>query len=166
MAEKCKHHPGRDSVNVINGKKYCSKCDEGQKKAGKSVDKHVVPKDCFVWYIGGDKWVPVKGTGCAHWVAHEKNITKGSSIHQCLKGFTIKVSDIAKGKTKVTSLDKVKVGDIYINPKKDHCGLVSKVTKVPGEDNVIEIEHDSSRQRKVAKNDFLKYFGGKGDFFR
>lgn len=110
----------------------------------------------------------VTGTGCAHWIAHQQGITHGSPMHRCLKGFTLKVADIAKGKKEITSLDQVKVGDIYINPGKTHAGIVSKVQKLPGSPPKIkiEIEHDSSRQGKVAKNDFATYFGGRGNFFR
>ena len=116
MAEKCVHHLGRDATTEIGGKKYCAKCEDGQTKAAKGVRMHVEPKDCFVWYLGGDKWAPIMGTGCAHWVAHQKGIKHGLPIHRCLKGFTLKVADIAKGKR--------------------------------------EIQHDSSRQGRVAKNDF------------
>jgi hypothetical protein len=101
-------------------------------------------------------------------VAHQKNIKKGSAIHRCLEGFTIKVGDISKGRTAVKSLDKVRVGDIYVNPAKTHCGVVSRVhtTKVKPLQRKITIKHASSRQGRVAENDFNTYFKGKGSFFR
>lgn len=127
---------------------------------------HVEPKDCFVWYLGGDKWAPIMGTGCAHWVAHQKGIKHGLPIYRCLKGFTLKVADIAKGKREIKTIEQVRVGDIYINHGKTHCGIVCKVHKIPGRPIKIETQHDSSRQGRVAKNDFQKYFGGRGSFFR
>ena len=168
MVGKCVHHPGRDATIEIESKKYCAKCEQGQANAAKAVDRYVEPKECFVWYLGGDKWSAITGTGCAHWVAHQKGIKKGPPIHQCLKGFTFKVADVAKGRTEIKSLDQVRVKDIYINLAKTHCGIVSQVKTIPGRPPKlrIEIQHDSSRQRRVAKNDFGTYFGGKGSFFR
>ena len=168
MAGKCIHHPGRDATIEVGGKKYCAKCEQGQKNAAKLVDRHVEPKDCFVWYLGGDNWTAITGTGCAHWIAHKQGITHGTPMHRCLKGFTLKVADITKGKKEVTSIDQVKQGDIYVNPAKTHAGIVSKVLKITGKPPKIniEIEHDSSRQGKVAKNDFATYFKGKGKFYR
>ena len=168
MNGKCIHHPGRNATIEYDNQKYCGKCEKAQIDAGKVVDRHVEPKECFVWYRGGYKWVPIIGTGCAHWVAHKKGIRHGLPIHKCLKGYTFKVTDIAKGCKKVKSLKNIKVGDIYIDPKKKHCGIVSKVEKFSDKSAKlkIEIEHDSSNQGRVAKNDFTTYFGGKGSFFR
>jgi len=166
MARKCIHHPGRSATLHVGGKDYCAKCQAAQLAAARLVDRHVEPKDCFIWYLGGDRWVRITGTGCAHWVAHQNNTTQGSAIHRCLKGKTIKVSDIARGKHEIKDLAKVMVNDVYVTPKKDHCGLVSRVTLVPNSTPKIEIQHDSSRQGKVAKNDFATYFHGKGSFFR
>lgn len=166
MDGKCLHHPGRDATTEIGGKKYCAKCEDAQSKAAKRVSMHVEPKDCFVWYLGGDKWAPIMGTGCAHWVAHQKGIKHGLPIHRCLQGFTLKVADIAKGKREIKTMEQVRAGDIYINHGKTHCGIVCRVQKIPGRQLKIEIQHDSSSQGRVAKNDFQTYFGGRGSFFR
>lgn len=171
MAGKCIYHSGRSATVEINGKKYCANCVQGQKSAAQLVHRHVNPKDCFVWYLGKDNWAPITGTGCAHWVAHQKGIRIGVDIHLCVEGYTIKVADIATGCKEVKVLSQVKVDDIYINPAKTHCGLVSKVQHLPGKPGAspiiqIEIEHCSSRQGGVGKNDFNTYFGSKGSFFR
>ncbi len=162
---KCIHHPGLGATIEVNGKKYCQRCEAGQQQAEKLLSNDIEPRKCFVWYIGGNVWRAIQGTGCAHWVAHEKNITKGAPIHKCLAGCTLKVSDLILGKIKVP-LDKVVVGQIYVNPGVTHCGIVSKITKLPGKPDKIEIQHSSSRQKKVAKNDYATYFGGKGTFYK
>ncbi len=82
-----------------------------------------------------------------------------------MAGFTLKVKDLIVGKSKV-ALDKVAVGHIYVNPGVTHCGMVSKITKSQGKPDKIEIQHSSSRQKKVAKNDYATYFGGKGTFYK
>lgn len=166
MPKKCTYHVGLDATIEVGGKSYCAKCEAAQKAAAKLLDKHVIPKDCFVWFDGGYRWIAVGGTGCAHWVAHQKNITNGPLIHRCLEGKTFKVSDIATNRTQISDLINVKVGDIYITPTKKHCGLVSRVTLVPGGTPKIEIQHDSSNQGGVKKNDFATYFHGNGSFFR
>ncbi len=84
----------------------------GQQAATKNIDSHVVPNKCFVWYESKDNWTKIKGTGCAHWVAHEKGIKKGSSI--CLEGYTYRVSNLLIGKKQI-NISQIKVGDIYVN---------------------------------------------------
>jgi len=76
----------------------------------------VKSKDCFIWYLGGDKWEPVTGTGCAHFVAHEKNIRAPGRVEHCLEGFLVRVVDLLPGLTEVKELRDVKPGDIYITP--------------------------------------------------
>ena len=46
---KCALHPGRDSVTIVFGKNYCEKCRDGIAAARHRVDRHVEPKDCFIW---------------------------------------------------------------------------------------------------------------------
>ncbi len=162
---KCIHHPGLGATIEVNRKKYCQRCETGQQQAEKLLPNDIEPRKCFVWYKGGNVWAPIKGTGCAHWVAHKKSITKGAQIHKCLAGCTLKVRDLIIGRTKVT-LDKVAVGHIYVDSKVKHCGMVSKITKLSGKPDKIEIQHSSSRQKKVAKNDYATYFGGKGTFYK
>jgi hypothetical protein len=64
----------------------------------------------------------------------------------------------------------VKVGNVWVSDDQQHCGIVSKVT--PPKDTAsdakptIEIESCSSRQGKVANNDWATYYKGGGKFFR
>jgi hypothetical protein len=164
---KCALHPGREAVATVFKVSYCEKCKAGIEAAVKKVDKHVEPKACFVWYAANDDWQPITGTGCAHWVAHEKGTRKGGAGEQCLAGFTFRVKTLLSGMSAVP-LDKVKVGDHYASPSKDHTGLVIKVVPDPKNPGVpkITIRHDSSGQGKVADNEFATYFKGKGGFLR
>ncbi len=46
---RCVNHPGRESVLSVNSQNYCENCQDGIVSARARVDRHVVPKDCFVW---------------------------------------------------------------------------------------------------------------------
>ena len=165
---KCTFHPGRNSVTVICGNSYCDKCRDGIEAARAQVDSHVQPKDCFVWYKSKDNWQPIIGTGCAHWVAHELNIRVGTSDDRCLCGFTYRVKVLVRSRTQVQDVADVKVNDIWASPTLDHTGLVIRVTAAAkaGDPPTITIRHDSSRQHKVADNDFATFFKGRGSFYR
>lgn len=170
MADKCVEHPGRDAVATISGKKYCVKCQAGILAAVASVDGHVEPKRCFVTYQGGDRWTAITGTGCAHWVAHQKNINDNSQEH-CLEGCKVRVPDLVRTRVRLTSdLNQVQAGDIWTNSAQTHCGIVIGVKKNATVQNptakpTITIQHDSSGQGKVATNDFA-FFGSQGGFYR
>ena len=164
---KCVNHPARDGAYSVNKKDYCADCRKGIEAAAKKVDKHVEPKACFVWYVANNDWQPITGTGCAHWLAHQRGIRKGGANEQCLEGYTYRVKTLVGG-TSTVALNKVKVNDIYCSPSKDHTGLVIKVTpdaKNPDMPKIL-IRHDSSAQGKVAENEFATYFKGKGTFHR
>jgi hypothetical protein len=95
---KCALHPGRDSVTIVFGKNYCEKCRDGIAAARHRVDRHVEPKDCFIWYVSNDNWQPITGTGCAHWVSHQMNIHAGTGSDCCFSGFpTAAVNDLCGG---------------------------------------------------------------------
>lgn len=164
----CSIHPSAKSVATINGTDVCEKCQTDIKAAVKKVDKHVEPKDCFVWYEGGKTgWQPIPGTGCAHWVAHQRAIKRGSKGEQCMLGYPFRVKTMIGGTSEV-KLEDVKVNDIYVTPKADHTGLVIKVTpdaKNPKQPK-ITIRHDSSAQGKVSDSDFASHFKGNGSFRR
>jgi hypothetical protein len=163
----CIHHPGRVSTKTVDGKAYCEKCVAGIAAAVKKVDKHVEPKACFVWYEGRDRWSPMEGTGCAHWMAHLDGIKKGSAGEKCHAGYTVRVKTLLGGLKAVERKD-VKVGDTWASAAKDHCGLVCKVAKDAKNPDrpAITIRHCSSAQGKVAENDFDSHFGGMGTFLR
>ena len=163
---KCAIHPARDSALTVNNRHYCSACRDAIRTASTRVDRHVQPPACFVWYTGGAQgWQPIPGTGCAHWVAHQRNIRPGGvGGNACLEGFPIRVPTIIQGKTEVQR-GSVQVNDIWVSPTQDHTGLVVRVT--PGNPSpAIMIRHDSSRQGGVFENDFATYFHGQGRFYR
>jgi len=165
---KCALHPGRPPAAAILGKDYCRQCQLGILEARGWVHKHVQPKDCFVWYEGNDSWLPIDGTGCAHWVAHQMNIRAGGKGEQCLAGLTFRVKTLVSGRPRCSSPSLVRVNYIWASPAMDHVGIVVKVADPPkpGDPPKITIRHDSSAQGRVADNDFATYFKGRGIFFR
>jgi hypothetical protein len=165
MAGKCVNHPSNPKKENIDGRDYCETCVTGIKAARKKVDKHVEPKDCFVWYVGGKLgFQPMPGTGCAHWVAHVKGWKASKSA--CHAGYPVRVKDVLKGLKKIP-LDKVKKGDLWADDKLSHCGLVDRIDAgKTGEAPVITIENCSSKQGGVKKNDWAKYFKSGGSFYR
>jgi len=164
---KCVHHPGREGVFTVALQSYCAACQTGIEAARLRVDRHVEPKPCFIWYASANNWQPIAGTGCAHWVAHQRGIKKGSRGEQCIEGYTYRVRTLIQGLRTVEVAD-VKVDDIYVTPTKDHTGLVLRVTasKTAGKPPTIVIRHASSGQGRVADNEFATYFHGRGSFHR
>lgn len=165
---KCSIHPSRVAANSVFGKSYCQICIDGQQAAIEDVkqhNKHVEPKECFITWKGS-KWEAFSGTGCAHWVAHQRNISRGAPSNMCLKGCSIRVPDVISGKQQTTDLKNVRVNDIWANNGATHCGLVSKVdTDKTGKIN-ISITHDTNRQGGVRTNDFGTFFHAEGKFYR
>jgi len=145
---------------------------QSEKDAVKNVDKHVSPKECFIWFMNTKTgFQPIPGTGCAHWVAHQKSWKGGKpGTNGCNEKFLIRVKDIAsKSGSEIAPAD-VTVGNVWVSDKKDHCGIVCKVqpSKDPAKDPnpCIEIEHCSSGQGKVGKNDWATHFKGGGTFLK
>src|SRR5262249_25466525 len=106
---------------------------QSEKDAVKQVDKHVSPKECFVWFMDNKRgYEPIPGTGCAHWVAHEKGWNSGKeSSNGCKKNYLIRVKDIVSKSGSEVAVKDGAVGNVWWNGKdgKDgHCGIVSKVT--------------------------------------
>ena len=118
------------------------------------VDKHVEPKECFVWYEGTKKgWRPMPGTGCAHWVAHERGYTTGL---KCDKGYTVRVRNITENLKKVEMKD-VQVGDLWENQTDaSHIGFVRTVNKTGETVTGVEVEHDSVKSGGVVKTTFTE----------
>lgn len=140
---------------------------QSKEDAQAKVDKHVWPSECFVWYANAKEgWTPMPGTGCAHWVSHEKG-WKGGTL-KCDDGYACRVKDIVSKAGKKVEPGEAKKGYFWVSDKQDHCGLVEKVTKPKkaGEAPVIQIRHCSSKQGKVAVNDWAKYFKSGGAFHK
>jgi hypothetical protein len=138
---------GADQAEPMSGKR-------SKAQAVAMVDKHVEPKDCFVWFENNKTgWAPMPGTGCAHWVAHERGYTSGL---KCDKGFTVRVRDITKGLSKVAMND-VKAGDLWENPTDaSHIGIIRTVNQTDGKVTGVEVEHDSVRSGGVVKSTFTE----------
>jgi hypothetical protein len=150
---------------------------QSKEEAVKKVDKHVSPKDCFIWDLGKEKGyeslteLDKKNTGCAHWVAHEKGWNKGKAGRNgCDKDYLIRVKDVVKEAGAEVAPADVAPGNVWVNDGQTHCGIVRKVEKAkdPSKDPnpTIEIEHCSSGQGKVAKDDWAKKFGSAGKFYK
>jgi hypothetical protein len=165
---KCVLHPGREAVTTFSGQEYCATCQTGMTTARGQVNKHVEPKECFIWYVSNDNWQPITGTGCAHWVSHQLGVHVGSAGARCLSGFTYRVPVLVHSRTLVPDISQVRVNDIWASPSLDHTGLVIKVTPPakPKDKPTITVRHDSSGQGRVAENDFATYFHGHGSFWR
>lgn len=132
-----------------------------KREAIKKVDRHVSPKDCFVWFASSKQgWIPIPGTGCAHYVAHQLAIKRGAG---CDAGYTIRVPELVAGLSKVAAAD-VAVNDIWANAGLTHTGLVVEIKEGAKRDFVIE--HCSSRQGAVVRNEWRAYFAGQGVFYR
>jgi hypothetical protein len=140
---------------------------QSEKDAVKKVDKHVSPKECFVWHIDNKRgYEPITGTGCAHWVAHQKGWDNGKeSSNGCKLNFLLRVKDVVKKSGREIAPSNVVVGNVWVNDKQDHCGIVSKVKPSKEGSPTIEIENCSSKQGKVAKNDWQTDFKGEGKFY-
>jgi hypothetical protein len=143
-----------------------------EKDAIKKVDKHVEPKNCFIWFMDSKRgYEPIPGTGCAHWIAHEKGWNNGKeSSNGCKEKYLIRVKDVVKKSGSEVAVEDVCPGNVWVNDKQDHCGIVRKVepSKDPAKDPnpKIEIEHCSSGQGKVAKNDWATHFKAGGKFYK
>ena len=116
-------------------------------------------------------YAPCPGTGCAHWVAHEKGWSNGrEGSNGCKKNYLIRVKDIVSKSGSQVAVGDVKVGNVWVSDDQNHCGIVSQVTppKDPAKDSkpTIEIESCSSRQGRVAKNDWAAYYKGGGKFLK
>ena len=95
----CVIHPSVTQVAFVFNRPYCARCRANIQAAVALLDAHVTPRDCFVWYAGGqDGWTPIAGTGCAHYVAHQLGIQLGGSGACCLAGFSYRVSSVIIGR--------------------------------------------------------------------
>ncbi|MGO8745891.1 MAG: hypothetical protein ACLQNE_07860 [Thermoguttaceae bacterium] len=124
-----------------------------KQEAVQHVPAHVSPKSCFVWNDGpkATPWRIIPGTGCAHWVAHEKGIRGGEAT--CDAGCAIRVSDVIGSKSFYT-LPKAKVGDIWTNLTRTHCGIVTGVRQDKKGKAIVTVRHCSSGQGGVTTSSF------------
>lgn len=173
----CVIHPAAVQAIVIGGRPYCARCQTGIRAAVATLDAHVTPPDCFVWYANARAgWTPIAGTGCAHYVSHQLNIRVGAAAVQCLEGFTFTVNVMLGGRRRVTGgLAAVQVGNIWVNPQRTHTGQVSRIDPPvpnprarpgsPAPSPIIWITNASSGQHRLATDRFDLHFLGQGDFY-
>lgn len=161
----------KDEAKAGGGSSGKSGGPQSEQDAVKKVDKHVSPKDCFIWFMNSKEGyrslteISKKNTGCAHWIAHQKNWSGGKAgSNGCNKNYLIRVKDVVKKSGGEVAAADVKVGNVWVNDSQDHCGIVSKVSS--GSPPTIEIQHCSSGQGKVAKNDWAKHFKSGGKFYK
>lgn len=136
-----------------------------QPQAVLRVPQHVEPKVCFVTHINSKEgWDTLAGTGCAHWLAHQKGMRRGhpGDGHTCVQGCPTRVKDVVLGRVNVAT-GQVQKGDIWATA--DHCGIVESVIPLPTKP-VIMIRNCSSKQGGVFLNDWANHFKGEGKFYR
>ncbi len=137
--------------------------------ARKLVRPHVIPRNCFIWHVNNIVgWAPIgattKGdrgdTGCAHWVAHQVGITRGTVRCQC--GYSVRVSDVVSGKSEY-QLEETQVGDLW-KPYSTHVGIVRQIEKDSETKKVIRalVEHDRSNNERGV----VKEWVSSGTFYR
>lgn len=137
-----------------------------QSQAVLKVPRHVEPKACFITHMNSAVgWDTLAGTGCAHWVAHQKNLKRGHAGdgHTCVLGHPTRVKDVVMGRRPVAE-GEVQRGDLWAT--EDHCGLVESVMRIPSRPAVIMIRNCSSKQGGVFLNDWKSHFNGAGKFYR
>jgi hypothetical protein len=145
----------RDSTTVGDVTYYSTRAE-----AEAAVPAHVSPSECFVWNDGPRNfpWRPIPGTGCAHWVAHEKGL---SDTPGCFVGNAIRVSQVTAGLT-AYDLAHAQADDIWTNTAGSHCGIVRSLNQ-DATGNVLSahVEHCSSGSGGVVTSDFQS-----GQFYR
>jgi hypothetical protein len=124
-----------------------------RQEAVRRVPAHVSPRSCFVWHDGPTQtpWRVIPGAGCAHWVAHQKGIRGGGPT--CDAGCAIRISDLIAAKVSC-SLSKAKVRDIWTNPARAHCGIITRVSQGKDGKTVVTVRHCSSAQGGVTTSSF------------
>jgi hypothetical protein len=117
------------------------------------VDGHVQPRDCFVEFEGTRAgWRAIPGTGCAHWVAHQRGAPTGTS-RVCDLGFKYRVTDLLASLTQRSAdLQGARVGDVWSADGSSHVGIVRAVNREDGGTRVVSVsvENDSSASGGVV----------------
>ncbi|MFN0183693.1 MAG: hypothetical protein ACKVQR_07750 [Aquabacterium sp.] len=165
----CVIHPASRSAGRVNGVEVCQRCTDQIALAVRAVDRHVVPRACFVWYANASTgWQPITGTGCAHWLAHHEQIRRSRGAGTCMCGNPIRVRDVIGSRARVRSLSGVRAGDFYVSASRDHIGLVTRVQADRAHPDTprIWIRHDSSRRGRLSVDEFAGYFESRGYFVR
>jgi peptidoglycan hydrolase-like protein with peptidoglycan-binding domain len=118
------------------------------------VPAHIEPKECFIEFKGSrEGWGPISGTGCAHWVAHQRGGPTGTP-NACQADFKYRVSDLLATLTQVSAdLSGAQVGHVWSAPAgHSHVGIVRAVNRDPRTNAVVSVDvrNDSSASGGVV----------------
>jgi hypothetical protein len=126
------------------------------------VDGHVQPRNCFITFRNRrEGWAPITGTGCAHWVAHQRGGPTGGT-NVCQAGYKFRVSDVVASLSLVGhGLAAAAVGQVWSWPGHSHIGIVRAVNRdASGKVVSVSVENDSSASGGVVTQDKAE-----GDFY-
>ncbi|GIG19596.1 hypothetical protein Cch01nite_03200 [Cellulomonas chitinilytica] len=124
-----------------------------REQAREMVDAHVVPRSCFIELENSRAgWRAIPGTGCAHWVAHQRGGPTGTS-RVCELGFKYRVTELLASLTQRSAdLQGARVGDVWSANGSSHVGIVRAVNLEDGGTRVVSVsvENDSSASGGVV----------------
>lgn len=122
-----------------------------KEEARKLVTPDIRPKECFITYRGTKEgWDAISGTGCAHWVAHERGIKGNTNV--CAEGYLYRVDDVVATLTRLSpDLSRAVVGAVWKQATGSHIGIVREVKRDNANRIVsVDVENDSSEQGGVV----------------
>jgi len=124
-----------------------------QEQARALVDAHVVPRNCFIELESARAgYRPITGTGCAHWVAHQRGGPQGQS-HVCMDGFKFRVTELLASLYQASAdLQGARVGYVWSASGSSHVGIVRAVHLEEGGTRIVsvDVENDSSERGGVV----------------
>ena len=97
-------------------------------------------------------WRPISGTGCAHWVAHQRGGPTGTA-HSCRQNFKYRVTELLATLTQASAdLSGAVVGAVWSASGSSHVGIVRAVTRDATSTAVVsvQVENDSSASGGVV----------------
>jgi hypothetical protein len=104
---------------------WCQTLEEAQARA------IACPSDCFIYDDGptSHHYRPIPGPGpCAHYVAHELNISVGRRYERCRLGRSVMIAQITQGRMR-RPLRFAQLRDIWTNQAETHSGVVIAVNR-------------------------------------
>ena len=124
-----------------------------QEQARALVDAHVVPRGCFIELESTRAgYRPISGTGCAHWVAHQRGGPSGTA-NVCMLGFKYRVTELLATLSQTSAdLQGARVGSVWSASGSSHVGIVRAVHLEDGGTRIVsvDVENDSSASGGVV----------------
>jgi hypothetical protein len=124
-----------------------------QDQARALVDAHVVPRSCFIELESARAgYRPISGTGCAHWVAHQRGGPSGTT-NVCMLGFKYRVTELLASLYQASAdLQGARVGYVWSASATSHVGIVRAVHLEDGGTRIVsvDVENDSSASGGVV----------------